>query len=74
MGEPVAVAKRADFDAVTAALTADIVAMLHEAQRCYPVLTGGELAFLPARLGGSAPTPEEAARLDDRDVLRRAVE
>ncbi|HMT32600.1 MAG TPA: hypothetical protein PKC73_12455 [Dermatophilaceae bacterium] len=29
-------------------------------QEAYPQLTGTDLRYLPARLGGTAPTPEEA--------------
>jgi hypothetical protein len=49
-------------------------ALLDEAQRDYPDQPRGEddRWWLPARLGGTAPTPEEAARLDEEERLRRA--
>jgi hypothetical protein len=48
--------------------------MLHEVQDGYPDKPEGpdEGWWLPARLGGSAPTPEEAARLDDEERAARA--
>jgi 1-acyl-sn-glycerol-3-phosphate acyltransferase len=64
VGEPVSPPKGADADAVTAQLHEVMTGMLHRAQEEYPPLTGDERVFLPARLGGLAPTPEEAARLD----------
>ena len=49
-------------------------ALLHEAQRTYPDQPSGEddRWWLPARLGGTAPTPEVAAKLDEEERLRRA--
>jgi hypothetical protein len=46
--------------------------LLHAAQDRYPRLTGDDLKFLPARLGGTAPTPERAAELDAAEAVKRA--
>ena len=45
-------------------------AQLHAQQAAYPPLTGEDLVYLPARLGGTAPTPEEAAAEDLADMNR----
>ena len=42
------------------------------AQDGYPRVTGDELKFVPARLGGTAPTPEEALAMDEAEAARRA--
>lgn len=44
-------------------------AILHEVQESYPHPTGAY--WVPRRLGGGAPTPEEAQRLDEAEVARR---
>ena len=49
--------------------------LLHTLQDTYEPLTGDELVYLPARLGGTAPTLEEANAMDDqerRDQIRAA--
>jgi hypothetical protein len=48
--------------------------MLHEAQETYPdrPRAGEESWWVPARLGGTAPTPDEALALD-RDERRRRL-
>ncbi|HET7474588.1 MAG TPA: lysophospholipid acyltransferase family protein [Dermatophilaceae bacterium] len=61
VGEPVAVGRKDDAEAVNARVKAMITELLHAAQASYPELGPEELAFLPARLGGTAPTPEQAA-------------
>jgi 1-acyl-sn-glycerol-3-phosphate acyltransferase len=63
-GEPFQPRIDDDQEVLTADLRARMSALLDEAQRDYP---GGQEAgawWLPAHLGGSAPTPEEAAKLD----------
>jgi hypothetical protein len=73
VGEPLAVAPRDDVDAVTDALRARMTDMLHAVQERYPGAppTGADGWWLPARLGGTAPTPEQAARLDDAEREER---
>jgi 1-acyl-sn-glycerol-3-phosphate acyltransferase len=75
VGETMPVAPGESIDAATAAIHATMTRMLHTLQESYEPLTGAELAFLPARLGGTAPTLEEANELDDaerRDAIRAA--
>ncbi len=47
-----------------------MVDQLHAQQAAYPPLAGEDLGFLPARLGGTAPTPEEARAREDHDRPR----
>lgn len=66
-GAPIAVGKgSAAAEKANEELRAVMTAQLHEQQSRYPALTGDELIYLPARLGGTAPTPEEAAALETR--------
>jgi 1-acyl-sn-glycerol-3-phosphate acyltransferase len=71
VGEPIAVGRRDDFDAVNAAVQAEVTRLLHQAQATYPPITGAELVYLPARLGGLAPTPEDAYQRDEIDARGR---
>lgn len=72
IGEPIPVGRKDDFTAVTAQLRATMIDMLHRLQATYPPLTGSELSYLPARLGGTAPTPEAAERLDALEAQGRS--
>jgi 1-acyl-sn-glycerol-3-phosphate acyltransferase len=74
VGEPVEAPRGADAEAATTEVRHRMEALLHEAQRTYPDQPSGEddRWWLPARLGGSAPTPEVAAKLDEEERLRRA--
>jgi len=71
VGSPMPVAADSDYTAVTAELRARMEQMLHDAQKTYPDEPAGpdDTWWLPARLGGTAPTPEQALQLD-RDELR----
>jgi 1-acyl-sn-glycerol-3-phosphate acyltransferase len=63
-----------DPAAETAALRARLCTLLDDAIAGYP--PGEQPAgcwWLPARFGGSAPTPAEAARLDEEERARRAA-
>jgi 1-acyl-sn-glycerol-3-phosphate acyltransferase len=71
VGEPIEVARRADFEATNAVVQAAVTRLLHRAQEGYPALTGPDLVFVPARLGGSAPTPEDAHERDEMDARGR---
>ncbi len=72
VGEPVETGP--DPVAVTARLRERMSAQLHEVQESYPDKPGPEGDWwLPARLGGSAPTPERAAELDAEETARRAA-
>ena len=70
VGEPLEVGRREDVVAATARVRAAMQAQLDAQQAAYPPLTGAELAYLPARLGGTAPTPEEAHEADAADMRR----
>jgi 1-acyl-sn-glycerol-3-phosphate acyltransferase len=59
VGEPVA--PSGDVEEATADLRVRMQALLDVAQREYPDKPGDAPFWLPAHLGGSAPTPEEAA-------------
>ena len=73
VGEPIDVPGGSDPNAVTAQLRGRMEAMLHEAQQSYPESPSGtdDLWWLPARLGGTAPTPDEAHRLDREELRAR---
>lgn len=71
VGEPLPVGRKDDAEQVTAELRARMTALLHAAQEAYPPLVGEERKFLPARLGGTAPTPEEAHAMDEAETARR---
>ena len=67
-GEPFQPTPDEDQDVLTKDLRARMAALLETAQRDYPEAgkPGENPWWLPAHLGGSAPTPEEAAALDAR--------
>jgi 1-acyl-sn-glycerol-3-phosphate acyltransferase len=63
-----------DAAATTARLRERMTAQLHQVQDAYPDKPeAGEDWWLPARLGGTAPTPERAAELDAEEAARRAA-
>ncbi len=60
-GAPMRPAEHADIDAVTGELRARVETLLHDCQRAYPeAAVPGNDWWQPARLGGSAPTHEDA--------------
>ena len=68
IGPPIAYAP-ADSPAVVTARVADaLTGLLHVAQQAYPDRPAGpdDTWWQPVRLGGSAPTPEEARQLDEK--------
>ncbi len=71
VGAPMTVPPDSDHTVVTAELRARMEQMLHAAQERYADRPAGpdDGWWLPARLGGTAPTPDEALKLD-RDELR----
>lgn len=75
VGEPVTVGRTEDPVVATAALRERMDRMLREAQETYPDRPAGpgEAWWQPARLGGGAPTPEQAAALDAQDRSRRGL-
>ena len=56
--------------AVDAALRAEMTRLLHDVQAGYPRPKGA--LWVPRRLGGSAPTPEQAKVLDAEELAERA--
>ena len=67
-GEPLAPGGTAGE--LDAALRASMTTILHEVQEQYPHPAGAW--WVPRRLGGGAPTPEEAERLDAAELAERA--
>jgi len=67
VGEPITVGRRDDQAAALATLRDRMAGLLDRAQREYPDRPAGpqDTWWLPAHLGGSAPTPQEAAALDE---------
>ncbi|MFC6882653.1 MULTISPECIES: lysophospholipid acyltransferase family protein [Actinomadura] len=72
IGEPMHPKRGDDYDKVTEELHSRMSELLEKAQREYPdVPAKGETWWQPAYLGGTAPTPEEAAELDRREAEDR---
>ncbi|MCM0620974.1 lysophospholipid acyltransferase family protein [Nocardioides bruguierae] len=72
VGEPIATT--GDHDADRAALHAAMAQMLEDAIAAYPADEQPPGSWwLPARLGGSAPTPDEAEKLDQAEKRERAA-
>jgi 1-acyl-sn-glycerol-3-phosphate acyltransferase len=70
VGEPVAAARKDNADEINELLRQRMTEQLHRDQEEYPPLSGDELVYLPARLGGKAPTPEEALAREEHDAAR----
>jgi len=70
VGEPMEIGRRDNVMAATEQLKAVMQAQLDVQQAAYPVLSGDDLVYQPARLGGSAPTPEAAHAADLHDMTR----
>ncbi|MEU4401250.1 lysophospholipid acyltransferase family protein [Micromonospora orduensis] len=66
VGEPIHPTDFPDPNVLAAELTTRLTALVERAQREYPDAPSGpdDTWWLPAHLGGSAPTPEEAAAMD----------
>lgn len=66
VGEPLVVTAADDRDAATAELRDRMAALLQGLQKSYPDRPSGpdDGWWLPARLGGTAPTPERAAEME----------
>jgi 1-acyl-sn-glycerol-3-phosphate acyltransferase len=71
VGAPMSVTTDDDPVEKTAVLRSTMAEMLDETIRAYPEQPPGAW-WLPAAYGGSAPTPEEAERLDREELARRA--
>jgi len=72
LGPPILAGRKDDADAVNQQLRAAMNELLHAAQDSYPAKPAIEAKYLPARLGGSAPTLEQATTLDEEEAVRRA--
>jgi 1-acyl-sn-glycerol-3-phosphate acyltransferase len=72
IGDPIRVSRGDDYDLATQQLRDTMTEHLHEVQARYPAMSGDDLVFVPARLGGKAPTPEEADLLDQLEAAERA--
>ena len=74
IGAPISVADGDDVVGVTETLRARMTELLHASQEAYPDAPSGpdDTWWQPARLGGSAPTPDEALQLD-RDERRARI-
>lgn len=71
VGEPLEVTGE-DPIAETEKLHAAMAALLDRAIADYPISPEGQW-WAPARLGGTAPTPEQARKLDDEEKVARAA-
>jgi 1-acyl-sn-glycerol-3-phosphate acyltransferase len=73
VGEPLRPSASDDPTAVTAELKERMQALLDAAQAAYPDVPSGDddRWWLPAHLGGTAPTLDEATALDAADVAER---
>ncbi|MCH9668543.1 MAG: 1-acyl-sn-glycerol-3-phosphate acyltransferase [Actinomycetia bacterium] len=65
-----AIAPNGTVAEVSAAMRSEMTELLHAAQDGYPQPAGA--FWLPRRLGGVAPTPAEATRLDEAELAERA--
>lgn len=71
-GEPLRFAADGDLHAQTAELRAAMVELLHRVQARYPEApTAAD--WVPARLGGRAPTPESALVIEDAEAAEKAA-
>ena len=72
-GEPLHPTSDGDPEVATKAMMERIGALVRTAQDSYPQApaTGEEAWWLPARLGGTAPSPEEGARMVAEAAARR---
>ncbi|MDF2146164.1 1-acyl-sn-glycerol-3-phosphate acyltransferase [Knoellia sp. p5-6-4] len=72
VGEPITVGKgAAAAEEANTLLRERMTAQLHADQDAYPPLPPTERHLLPVRLGGTAPTLEEANAMDEEEVRRR---
>jgi 1-acyl-sn-glycerol-3-phosphate acyltransferase len=74
VGEPITVPPKADMNEVTDVLRDRMTTMLHEVQQQYPDKPSepSQAWWLPADMGGGAPTPEQAAQRDADEREERA--
>jgi len=73
VGAPKEIPRRSDPDELTEQLRVDLSALLDETIARYPDKPDGA-AWIPQRLGGSAPTLEQAAAIEEERRARRQAE
>jgi 1-acyl-sn-glycerol-3-phosphate acyltransferase len=73
VGRPILAGRQDDADVINQLLRDRMNELLHAAQEDYPAVPSDELKYLPARLGGTAPTLEQATALDEEEAARRAA-
>ena len=73
VGTPIPVSRKDGPEVALHLLRKAMTELLYAAQEAYPPLTGDDLTFLPARLGGAAPTPEQAEEMDLAEAAARAA-
>jgi len=75
-GDPLLPGKRDNPDEVAAQLRERMAELLERVQKSYPDSPSGpeDSWWLPASMGGTAPTPEEAAAMDAAEALQRGGE
>ncbi|MDQ1655061.1 MAG: hypothetical protein QOD41_144 [Cryptosporangiaceae bacterium] len=73
VGEPLPVPPKSKPDELAAELQIRMEDLLHGLQEAYPdkPQTDADRWWLPARLGGTAPTPEEALALEEAEAAER---
>ncbi|MEO5875042.1 MAG: lysophospholipid acyltransferase family protein [Streptosporangiaceae bacterium] len=71
-GEPIHPKRGDDYEKVTEELRAAMQELVDRAQRDYPNVPAGAW-WQPAHLGGTAPTPAEAAALDAKEAEDKAA-
>ena len=72
VGEPIMAGPKDKADDINAQIRARMTDLLHAAQEAYPAVPTDELKYMPARLGGLAPTLDQATALDEADAARLA--
>ena len=73
IGEPIVARREDDAEDLNLQLRAAMTDLLHAAQEAYPAVPSDELKYMPVRLGGTAPTLEQATALDEEEALRRGA-
>jgi hypothetical protein len=73
VGEPIVVTSTEDARAATDSLRSALQGLVSDLQRDYPDAGAGQWWY-PRSLGGTAPTPEEAAAADAARAERREAE
>jgi len=73
VGKPIVAGRQDNADDINQLLRDRMNELLHAAQEAYPAVASDELKYLPARLGGTAPSLEQATALDEEEAAGRAA-